>query len=107
MTRKTNNDNIININDINTTDGQIAQIKKKEDKKMKKAPTNLDVITYSLTVGLILGIAIGLASGVIGMNNYNEYKYSDCICPIDTPNRYQPIDAPNRGLTIPNIPDIE
>lgn len=78
-------------------------------KKMSKKPTNLDVITYSLTVGLTLGIAIGLASGVLGANRYNEYKYSDCICPID--NMYQPTTPTASELPrvphIPDIPDIE
>lgn len=74
---------------------------------MKKTPTNLDIITYSLTFGMIIGIAIGMASGIIGTNNYNDYKYQDCICPID--NKYQPVrntaayDLP----AIPNVPDIE
>ena len=74
---------------------------------MNKKPTNLDVITYSLMFGMIIGIAIGLASGVIGTNRYNEYKYTDCICPID--NKYQP--ARNTTASelpqIPNVPDIE
>ena len=76
-------------------------------KKMNKRPTNLDVINYSLTVGLILGLVIGLASGAIGANRYNEFKYADCICPID--NKYQPV----RNTTayelpqIPHVPDIE
>lgn len=73
---------------------------------MSKKPTNLDVINYSLTVGLILGLAIGLASGAIGANRYNEYKYTDCICPID--NKYQPVNTTASELpAIPNIPDIE
>lgn len=76
-------------------------------KKMSKKPTNLDVINYSLTVGLILGITIGLASGVLGTNRYNEYKYGDCICPID--NKYQPANSASTAsetLNLPSIPDI-
>lgn len=77
-------------------------------KKMNKKPTNLDVINYSLTVGLILGLAIGLASGAIGANRYNEYKYMDCICPID--NTYQPANSASTASElpqIPNVPDID
>lgn len=76
-------------------------------KKMNKKPTNLNVITYSLMFGMIIGIALGMTSGIVGTNNYNEYKYADCICPID--NKYQPVrntaayDLP----AIPNVPDIE
>lgn len=75
---------------------------------MKKTPTNLDIITYSLTFGMIIGIAIGMASGIIGTNNYNDYKYQDCICPID--NKYQPANSASTASTlpaIPNVPDIE
>lgn len=73
---------------------------------MNKKPTNLDVITYSLTFGMIIGIALGLASGVLGTNRYNEYKYADCLCPID--NTYQPATPTASELPqIPNVPDIE
>lgn len=77
-------------------------------KKMNKKPTNLDVITYSLMFGIIIGIALGLASGAIGANRYNEFKYMDCICPID--NKYQPANSASTASElpqIPNVPDIE
>lgn len=80
---------------------------RKENKKMKKRATNLDVITYSLMFGMIIGIFIGMTSGIIGANHYNDYKYQDCICPID--NKYQPVrnnTAPALPA-IPNVPDIE
>lgn len=84
------------------------QTEKERGQKMKKRATNLDIITYSLMFGMIIGIVIGMTSGIIGANHYNDYKYQDCICPID--NKYQPA---NRASTapalpaVPNVPDIE
>ena len=75
-------------------------------KKTSKKLTNLDVISHSLMVGMILGIAIGVTSGAIGANRYNEFKYTDCICPID--NKYQPSTPTASELPhAPHVPDIE
>lgn len=75
-------------------------------KKTNKKPTNLEVISHSLMVGMMLGIAIGVTSGAIGANRYNEFKYMDCICPID--NKYQPTTPTASELPqVPHVPDIE